>query len=59
MPTCLSLAGPALLIDLNKKLNYSILTTAGIKSKQHRERERVKDREMEEEDKAEGGVNEA
>lgn len=59
MPTCLSLAGPALLIDLNKKLNYSILTTAGIKSKQQRERERVKDREMEEEDKAEGGVNEA
>lgn len=25
----LSLAGPALLIDLNKKLNYSILATGG------------------------------
>lgn len=36
----LSPTGPALLIDLNKKLNYSILATGGRESKQQRETER-------------------
>ncbi|CAB1420586.1 unnamed protein product [Pleuronectes platessa] len=35
---------PALLIDLNKKLNYSNLATGGIESKRLTEREREKDK---------------